>query len=112
MVIFLSDAQIGERIKQKRLAKGWTQTDLGNKLGVGAAAVNKWELGKVTNIKRDILQGLVLELGIHPATLIGIDPEPQEFVISHHDYTVPEMREIANYLKFIKMKRSENDQES
>lgn len=106
MAIFLTNEEIGNRIKQKRLNRGWTQTELGERLGVGAAAVNKWELGVVKNIKRELLQQLVLQLGIHPATLIGIDPEPQEFVISHHDYTVEEMKEIEQFLKFIKSKRN------
>lgn len=106
MAIFLTNEEIGNRIKQKRLSRGWTQTELGERLGVGAAAVNKWELGVVKNIKRELLQQLVLQLGIHPATLIGIDPEPQEFVISHHDYSVEEMKEIEQFLKFIKSKRN------
>jgi len=35
------------KIKQLRLAKGWTQDDLGNKLCVKRAAISKYETGKI-----------------------------------------------------------------
>ena len=68
----LTDTQIGQEIKASRLRAGLTQTQLGERLGVGPGAVNKWELGKVTNLKRTIMRGLALEIGISPAILIGI----------------------------------------
>ena len=106
VAIFLTNEEIGNRIKQKRLNRGWTQTELGERLGVGAAAVNKWELGVVKNIKRELLQQLVLQLGIHPATLIGIDPEPTEFVVGHMEYSKEEIAEIAKFAEYVKYKRN------
>lgn len=53
----LTDTQIGQEIKASRLRAGLTQTQLGERLGVGPGAVNKWELGKVTNLKRTIMRG-------------------------------------------------------
>lgn len=35
------------KIKQLRIAKGWTQDDLGNKLCVKRAAISKYETGKI-----------------------------------------------------------------
>lgn len=36
---------IGRRIKQLRLAKGWSQGDLGEKLGIGASSISYIESG-------------------------------------------------------------------
>ena len=38
---------MGERIKELRKNAGMTQEDLGNKIGVSAQAVSKWECGSV-----------------------------------------------------------------
>lgn len=69
---FYSDEEIGAIIKQRRIRKNMTQRELGERLGVQPAAVQKWESGKVTNIKRNILRELSVELGLNPATLIGM----------------------------------------
>lgn len=49
---------MGERIKALRLEYGFTQEALGKKLGIKKAAVQKYEKGTVTNIKRDTLISL------------------------------------------------------
>ena len=43
--------RINEIIKERRLAKGFTQEQIANYLGVTAQAVNKWEKG-VSQTKR------------------------------------------------------------
>lgn len=98
----LTDAEIGQIIKKRRLAMGLTQTQLGEKLGVGAGAVNKWEQGVVTNIKREILRKIAIELGIHPSQLIGLAFDAME---TDFDYSPDEMREIFNYIQYVKSKR-------
>lgn len=103
MYLVLSDEEIGQIIKEKRLELGLTQTQLGEKLGVGAGAVNKWEQGIVTNIKREILRGISLELGIHPSALIGLVIEGT--ANWNFDYSKEEMDEIMNYIKYVKSKR-------
>lgn len=39
---------IGERIKELRQEKKWTQRDLGNALGFTAVAIGSWEHGRTT----------------------------------------------------------------
>lgn len=69
---FYTDEEIGMIIKNARISLDMTQRVLGEKLGVQPAAVQKWESGKVMNIKRSVLRKLALELKISPAVLIGI----------------------------------------
>ena len=45
---YLSDKEIGYIIKRARMLRNLTQAELGERLGVQAAAVQKWESGKVT----------------------------------------------------------------
>jgi len=39
------DVEVGRRIRDQRLTKGWTQTDLGNALGISFQQVQKYERG-------------------------------------------------------------------
>ena len=48
-----------------------TQAQFSEIFGVSQQSVQKWESGKVTNIKRSMLQKLAVELNISPAVLIG-----------------------------------------
>lgn len=59
-----------EKVKLLRLQKGMTQEQLGNAIGVQKAAINKYEKGRVRNIKRSTLQKLADALGVAPVDLL------------------------------------------
>lgn len=61
---------IGEKIKNARLARGLTQEELGAILGVQKSAIAKYENGRVVNIKRSTLIKISDALGISPSELI------------------------------------------
>ena len=61
---------VGQKIKEARKAKGMTQTELGEKVGVQKSAVSKWERGETQNIKRSVLQKLSYYLDLQPVELI------------------------------------------
>ena len=63
--------EIGAKIKAARLAKGLTQEELGNMVGVQKSAIAKYENGRVVNIKRSTLQKLALALGLKGSDLIS-----------------------------------------
>ncbi|MVM36532.1 helix-turn-helix domain-containing protein [Spirosoma sp. HMF3257] len=54
--------KVGQQIREARKAKGLTQKELGEKLGVGESAVNKYETGKV-NPSVDTLHKIAIVLG-------------------------------------------------
>ena len=68
---------IGQKIKEARLAKGLTQEELGNLVGLQKSAIAKYENGRVVNIKRSTLQKLAKALGLRGSDLI-IESNPIE----------------------------------
>lgn len=61
---------IGIKIKTARQAKGMTQEELGDILGVQKSAIAKYENGRVVNIKRSTLKKISDVLDIPPFELI------------------------------------------
>lgn len=62
---------LGQRIRQLRLEHGFSQEELGAKIGVQKAAINKYETGTVVNLKPAIIEGLAKALYTTPAYLMG-----------------------------------------
>ena len=63
--------EIGAIIKEARLAKGLTQQELGDIVGVQKSAIAKYENGRVKNIKRKTLQKLAVALNLRGSDLIS-----------------------------------------
>lgn len=61
---------IGAKIRAARQAKGMTQEELGEILGVQKSAIAKYESGRVVNIKRSTLKKISDVLNIPPFELI------------------------------------------
>ena len=66
---------MGERIKELRISKGYTQEDLGKILGLKKAAIQKYENGDVENIKRSKIKLLADALSVTPSYIIGVMPK-------------------------------------
>ena len=69
--------EIGDKIRNARLAKGMTQEELGERIGVQKSAIAKYESGRVVNIKRSTLQKLAEALSLRGSDLI-IQSNPKE----------------------------------
>jgi transcriptional regulator with XRE-family HTH domain len=65
--------QLGNRVKKLRKKKGWTQAELGRKLGESAMNIANIETGRVDNPR--YLSKLVIVLGTSVSYLLdGIEP--------------------------------------
>lgn len=69
----MNEDLMGRRIKMKRTELGLTMEMLGDILGVGKSAVNKWEKGKVKNIKRSTIAQMANLFDVNPVWLMGLD---------------------------------------
>ncbi len=64
---------VGEYIKQLRNKSGYSQEQLGRLVGVQRAAVQKWECGKVQNLKRETITKLAGVFNVSPASFFNDD---------------------------------------
>lgn len=65
--------RVGDKIKSLRKAKGLTQTELGEKVGVKKNAVSKWECGRVEDIPTSMIKALANLFDVPPSYLIDDD---------------------------------------
>lgn len=63
----------GERIKYLRHISGMSQEELGRRVGVQRAAINKYEKGSVTNIPITTIEKIANVFDVSPAYLVGWD---------------------------------------
>ncbi|CAK0768915.1 HTH-type transcriptional regulator, cell division transcriptional repressor [Gammaproteobacteria bacterium] len=67
---------IGEKIRQRRVELGLSQTALAKKIGIKGAAVSLWETGGTKTLKGDNLLKVAKALEVSPEWLIGSLPRP------------------------------------
>lgn len=63
--------ELRNRIKGLRKLKNYTLQELGNKVGVTASTVRKWESGEIETIRSDKIDSLAKALDVSPAYLLG-----------------------------------------
>jgi len=67
---------MSNRIKERRIAMGLTQEELGEKLGLKKSAIAKYENGRVENIKRSVIRKMAEVLECSPVYLLGFEDKP------------------------------------
>lgn len=70
--------EIGERIKEIRLMRGLTQTELGERLGIVKSAICQVERGAETNLTIDRIKAFADALGCSLFDLLGEKPTASE----------------------------------
>lgn len=63
----------GTRIKELRLLSGLSQEELGRRVGVQRAAINKYEKGSVTNIPLTTIEKMAALFDVSPSYIVGWD---------------------------------------
>lgn len=97
---------VGEYIKTLRLSKGLSQEELGKVLGVQRAAVQKWEVGRVQNLKRDTIKKLAEYFGVSPASFFTDEKETtppldSEIVSAFQNLSEDQQEQVLNFIKFL-----------
>ncbi len=85
--------EMGKRIQRLRTEKGMTQEELGKLVGVQRAAVQKWESGLTTNLRRSVIQKLSDFFEVSPSYLMGMTDIKN--IVLHTSKKVPLLGEIA-----------------
>ena len=92
---------MGEYIKFLRMGgnkygRKWSQEELGKLLEppVYRSAVNKWELGRVVNIKRDYIEQLSELFGVEPHELMCFDSKYYEERISEEVKVIEQIQKV------------------
>lgn len=62
---------IGNRIKELRKLAGLSQEELGRRVGVQRAAINKYEKGTVTNIPIQTIEQMAMIFEVSPTYIVG-----------------------------------------
>lgn len=105
--------KLAMNIKKSRIKQGLTLEELGTKVGVSKATLQRYESGVISNIPSDRIELLADALGTTPACLMGWE-EPKDneqtvphTVAAHHDgeWTQEELDEIEEFKKYIMSKR-------
>ena len=64
---------IGSRIRELRTLSGLSQEELGRRVGVQRAAINKYEKGSVTNIPLSTIEKMAAVFEVSPTYIVGWD---------------------------------------
>lgn len=67
----------GTRIKELRLLSGMSQEELGRRVGVQRAAINKYERGSVTNIPITTIEKIASVFDVSPTYIVGWNGEKE-----------------------------------
>ena len=93
---------IGMKIKAARIAKGMTQEELGEILGVQKSAVAKYENGRIVNIKRSTLKRISDVLDIPPFELVFDEEKPTQ-----DDELSANIKQLIDFVKQVPEEKAE-----
>lgn len=75
---------LGEKIRKRRIELNMTMDDLGNAIGVQRSAINKYEKGMITDLKRSTIHALATALHVSPLYLLDDDNGDDERLEALH----------------------------
>lgn len=92
---------MGQIIKMLRERNGWTQEQLGEKVGIKKAAINKYESGNVENMKRKMILELSKIFEVSPSYLLGSEDDSEEDFspsFRYHHFDTPISAGLPNHV--------------
>ncbi|MBR5298539.1 MAG: helix-turn-helix transcriptional regulator [Parabacteroides sp.] len=83
----------GTRIKELRQLNGMSQEELGRRVGVQRAAINKYEKGTVTNIPINTIERISATFDVSPSYILGWSDD-------YPDYLAMEVKILQGVKRF------------
>lgn len=71
----MTNLEIGERIRSRRVELGLTLDDVAFTVGVNKTTIQRYESGKITSLKMPVIQSIAEKLKVNPSWLIGKSTE-------------------------------------
>ena len=72
----MTNIEIGQRIKQRRLDMDLTQGDIANEIGVAISTIQRYETGAIDKIKLPVIEAIARVLRVSPDWLVGKSDSP------------------------------------
>ena len=108
------EKEVKDIIKERREAIGLSLTELGEKVGVSASTIMRWENGDIANMKRDKISALAKALNISPARIMGWEdpyeyPDQIRHLIHYFNLLSTSSKgELEKYMEFL-LKKQEDE---
>lgn len=67
----MTNAEIGNKIKYARDLRNATLDDIAKKVGVAKSTIQRYENGKINNIKIPVIDSIAIALNVNPSWIIG-----------------------------------------
>ena len=93
---------MADKIKERRIAMGLTQEELGQKLGVQKSAIAKYENGRVKNIKRSVILKIAEILQCSPVYLLDFNDENEDPNILYFEMMLNQALTLLAHKYFIR----------
>lgn len=89
-----------EHLMSLRRQRGWSQEELGNRIGVTRQTVSKWEMGQSTPELEKLVE-LSRLFGISIDRLVGLEETGEEGAVFSYRQTRSEVRSLGVYYEYI-----------
>ncbi|MCU6762267.1 HTH-type transcriptional regulator immR [uncultured Roseburia sp.] len=102
---------VGERLKEIREKNGMSQVEFADKINVSKQTLYKYENNLITNIPSDKIEAAAKLGNVSPSYIMGweVSSVANSNTIAAHldsdDLTEAELKDVADYIAFIKSKR-------
>lgn len=91
---------MAERIKRLRIEHNMTQEELGEKVGIKRAAINKYEKGNVENMKRSMIEKMSSIFGVSPVYLMALDDYSNSSIEKiYNQLTPPRQQKVYDFVE-------------
>ena len=84
--------EFNQLVKKRRLELGLTMEELGTRVGVSKATIQRWESGEIKNVRRDKITKLAKALETTPSYLMGWE-EANHTISDNSDATIAYLKE-------------------
>ena len=98
---------VSDRIRTLMEQRGLSYGELAAATGLTKSAVHRYATGLTDKVPTEALERLARALGVTPAFLTGWEEQPHTLAahFEGEEFSEEELREIADFVRFVKSKR-------